>query len=152
MHIRANYTHLLQQAAAQGRIQERNVATAAKTWDTCLRATYMRDQAIQMGVPPEAILVEAKALHTRENAEHVLTILEQHHLRRVILITSPFHQLRTYLTFAKVFQPRDINIINYYADAGEWHPATWFLQAEHRKLVKGEIERIRVYREKGDIL
>jgi uncharacterized SAM-binding protein YcdF (DUF218 family) len=151
-HIRSNYICLLQRTAAQRRIQERDVATAAKTWDSCLGAIYMRNQAIQMGVPPEAILVEAEALHTRENAEHVLPLLEKHHLQRVILVTSPFHQLRTYLTFAKVFQPRDINIINYYADTGEWHPATWFLRAEHRKLVKGEIERIRVYREKGDIL
>ena len=112
----------------------------------------MRNQAIQMGVPPEAILVESEALHTRENAEHVLSILEKHCMHRVILVTSPFHQLRTYLTFAKVFQPRDIQIINHYADTGEWHPATWFLSAEHRKLVKSEIERIQKYREKGDIL
>jgi uncharacterized SAM-binding protein YcdF (DUF218 family) len=117
----------LKQAAAQGRIQEKDVAAAAKTWDTCLGAIYMCNQAIHMGVPPEAIFVESEALHTRENAEHVLTILEKHHMQRVILVTSPFHQLRTYLTFAKVFQPRGIDIINYYADTGEWHPATWFL-------------------------
>ncbi len=30
----------LQRAAAQGRIQEKDVAAAAKTWDTCLGATY----------------------------------------------------------------------------------------------------------------
>jgi hypothetical protein len=52
---------------------------------------------------------------------------------------------RTYLTFAKVFQSYGIEIINYYADTGEWHPATWFLSAEHRKLVKSEIERIKKY-------
>ena len=62
-----------------------------------------------MGVPPEAILVESEALHTRENAEHVLTILEKHHLQQVILVTLPFHQLRTYFTFAKVFQPHGID-------------------------------------------
>ena len=142
----------LQQAATLGRIQEKDIAAAAKTWDTCLGATYMRNQAIQMGVPPEAILVESEALHTRENAEHVLSVLEKHDMHRIILVTSPFHQLRTYLTFAKVFQPRNIEIINYYADTGEWHPATWFLSAKHRKLVKGEIGRIKKYREKGDLL
>lgn len=67
-------------------------------------------------------------------------------------MTSPFHQLRTYLTFAKVLQPHHISIVNYHADTDEWHPATWFLSAEHRKLVKSEIERISVYRKKGDIL
>lgn len=34
----------------------------------------------------------------------------------------------------------------------ELHPATWFLSAEQRKLVKSEIEQITVYRKKGDIL
>ena len=112
----------------------------------------MRDQAVQMGVPPEVILVEPEALHTRENAEHVLCILGKHNMHRVILVTSPFHQLRTYLTFAKVFQPQGIEIINHYADTGEWHPATWLLYTEHRKLVRSEIERIKKYREKGDLL
>lgn len=142
----------LRRAAAQGRIQEKDVAAAAKTWDTCLGAAYMRDQAVQMGVPPQAIFVEPEALHTRENAEHVLCILEKHDMHRVILVTSPFHQLRTYLTFAKVFQPHCIDIINYYADTGEWHPATWFLYAEHRQLVRSEIARIKTYRVKGDLL
>jgi hypothetical protein len=41
---------------------------------------------------------------------------------------------------------------NHYADTGEWHPATCFLSAEHPKLVKNEIERIKKYREKGDLL
>jgi len=84
----------------------------------------MRNQAIHMGVPPEAIITEEESIHTRENAEHVLEILKQRNMNRIILITSPFHQLRTYLTFAKVFQPYGIEIANYYAETGEWHPAT----------------------------
>ena len=39
-----------------------------------------------------------------------------------------------------------------YADTGEWHPLTWFFLAEHRKLVKSENERIKLYRQKGDLL
>src|SRR6266581_1210351 len=139
------------QFARRDRLQEKDVAVAANKWDTGLGACYMCDQAIQMGVPPEAILVENESLHTRENAEYVLTFLKQHNMRKVILVTSPFHQLRTYLTFAKVFQPYGIEIINYYADTGEWHPATWFLSTEHRKLVNDETERIKRYREKGDL-
>ena len=142
----------LQAAAATGRVQEKDIPAAAITWDTGLGAGHMRDQAIQMGVPSQAVLMEQEALHTRENAEYVLTILKQHQMRRVILVTSPFHQRRTYLTFAKVLQPHGIEIINYYAETGEWHPLTWFLSAEHRRLVRSEIERIEKYRKKGDIL
>lgn len=54
--------------------------------------------------------------------------------------------------FSANFQPHGIKITNYYADTGEWHPATWFLSKEHRKLVKSEVERIKKYRAKGDLL
>jgi uncharacterized SAM-binding protein YcdF (DUF218 family) len=142
----------LEKAASEGRIDHKDIAKAAQTWDTSLGATYIRDQAIELGVPLEAILLEQESLHTRENAEYVLEILKKHNMHRVILVTSPFHQLRTYLTFAKVFQPHNIEIINYYAETGEWHPLTWFFSPQHRKLVKSEQERIKKYRAKGDLL
>lgn len=112
----------------------------------------MRNKAVSMGVPPENILIEDESLHTRENAEYVLEILKKHNFSHKILVTSPFHQLRTYLTFAKVFQPHNIKITNYYADTGEWHPATWFLSKEYRNLIKSEKKRINLYRAKGDIM
>jgi uncharacterized SAM-binding protein YcdF (DUF218 family) len=139
-------------AVAKRRIQEKDLTVAVTQWDRALGACYMRDQAVAMGVPPEAILVENESLHTKENAELVLALLQEHQMRRIILVTSPFHQQRTYLTFAKVSRPHHIDIINYYADTGEWHPATWFVSAQHRKLVKSERERIKRYRIKGDIL
>jgi uncharacterized SAM-binding protein YcdF (DUF218 family) len=142
----------LQAAAKNGRIQEKDIMNASKNWDVNLGAHYMRSKALAMGVPPEAILIEDESLHTRENAEYVLDLLKRYHLSHVILVTSPFHQLRTYLTFAKVFQPHDIEITNYYADTGEWYPATWFLSRKHRKLVNSEKERIKLYKAKGDLL
>ncbi len=68
-------------------------------------------------------------------------------MHRVILVTSPFHQLRTYLTFATVFQPQGIEFINHYAGTGEWHPVNCFLSTDYHKLVRSEIERIKKYRE-----
>lgn len=73
-------------------------------------------------------------------------------MQRILLVTSPFHQLRTYLAFAKVLQPYNIRILNYYADTDESNAVTWFLSKEHRKLVGSEMERITVYRQKGDLL
>ena len=142
----------VQDAVKAGRIQEKDVAGAVKNWDVGLGAAYMREQAIQMGVPPSQVLVENESLHTRENAEYVLELLKKYNMHRIILVTSPFHQLRTYLTFAKVLSPYGIDILNYYADTGEWHQATWFLSKEHRKLVRSEYERIQLYRKKGDLL
>ncbi|WP_165423774.1 YdcF family protein [Ktedonosporobacter rubrisoli] len=142
----------LQAACKNKRIEENYIPIAAKICDTSLGAAYIRDQAIKMDIPQDVILVEDESLHTRENAEYTLNILKKYHMQRIILITSPFHQLRTYLTFAKVFQAHNIEIINYHADTEEWHPATWFLSAKNRKLVKSERERIKKYRAKGDLL
>jgi len=142
----------LREAVVARRIQEKDLSQAAKNWDTGLGADYMRDQAISMGVPSQSVLAEPESLHTRENAEYVLRLLKQHQMHQVILVTSPFHQQRTYLTFAKVFQPYGIQIINYYAEADEWHPLTWFFSTDHRGLVTSEKERIKKYRAKGDLL
>ena len=141
----------LQEAARKGRIQQSEIEKAAKIWDTNLGARYMREKVLAMGVPSERILIEDESLHTRENAEFVLNILREHNFSRIILVTSPFHQLRTYLTFSKVFRPYSIKIINYHADTGEWHPATWFLSKVNRDLVKGENQRIQRYRARGEL-
>lgn len=142
----------LQAAATAGRIQEKDVAVAAKKWDEGLGATYMRGQVVRFGIPEQAVLVENRSLHTRENAEYILELMKKRGMHRIILVTSPFHQFRTYLTFAKVFQPAGFEILNYYADTGEWHPLTWFFSEENRKLVESEQKRIIQYRQKGDLL
>jgi len=142
----------LQTAADAGRIQQKDIVGAAENWDVGLGALYMQARARELGVPAKAILVEANSLHTRENAEFVLKMAKEHNMHRLILVTSPFHQKRTYLTFAKVLQPHGIALLNYYADTGEWHPLTWFLRAEHRRLVTSERARIKLYRQKGDLL
>ncbi|MDQ0418002.1 uncharacterized SAM-binding protein YcdF (DUF218 family) [Croceifilum oryzae] len=141
----------IQEAVTNGRIQEKDVGVASTKWDASLGSEYMRHKALNMGIPAEHILIENKSLHTRENAEYVLEVLKENNLSRIILVTSAFHQLRTFLTFSKVFQPHGIEIINYYADEGEWHPNTWFFSKRNRKLVNSETQRIRLYRAKGDL-
>jgi uncharacterized SAM-binding protein YcdF (DUF218 family) len=140
----------LQAAARNGRIQEKDIARAAETWDVNLGANYLRNKALAMGVPANSILEEDQSLHTRENAEYVLDLLKEHHFTHIILVTSPFHQLRTYLTFKKVFDLHDIMITNF-SDTNGWHPATWFLSSKNRHIVHGEIKRIKLYRAKGDL-
>jgi uncharacterized SAM-binding protein YcdF (DUF218 family) len=144
----------LELAVAKGRIQSKDLPGAANSWDVGLGAHYMSTKATELGVPLESILIEDESLHTRENAEYVFRLLQQHGMKRIILVTSPFHQLRTFLTFAKVFQEHGngVEIVNYYAETGEWHPVTWFFSKKHRQLVGSEKERIRCYRQKGDLL
>lgn len=140
----------LQEAVMNRRIQEKDILKATKTWDIDLGAKYMQDKALAMGIPAGNILVENESLHTRENAEYTLALLKKLNLTSIILVTSAFHQLRTYLTFSKVFSPHNIQIINY-ADFNGWNSATWFLSKANRKLVDSEAERIKLYKKKGHL-
>lgn len=135
----------LEQAAKQGRISAADIEDAAQTWDMHLGASYMRDLAIKLGVPAEAIVVEEASLHTLENALFTLPILKERGAKRIVLVTSPFHQLRTFLTFNRVLQSSGIEIINHYADSDDWRPMTWFLSRTNRRLVRSELTRMRRY-------
>jgi len=139
----------LQDAALGGRISWEDIPVATETWDTALGAAYMRDLATRLGVPAEAILVEDQSLHTTENAWFVARIMQQIGLRRIILVTSPFHQLRAALAVTCALVSQHAELINYHAETRDWHPFVWFLSKRNRQLVTSELERIRKYQGKA---
>lgn len=52
----------LHAAVAAGRIQEKDVAGASTKWDIGLGARFMAEQAMQLGVPAQALLIEEEEL------------------------------------------------------------------------------------------
>jgi uncharacterized SAM-binding protein YcdF (DUF218 family) len=64
-------------------------------------ASAMRQRAIELGVPAEAILLEHTALTTRENALFSGEILRQNGLRRALLVTQPYHRRRAVAAFRR---------------------------------------------------
>lgn len=61
-----------------------------------------RQILIAEGVPPSAITVESKATTTFANATLLKPLLEAAHVRRALIVTSPFHTRRALGTFRKV--------------------------------------------------
>jgi uncharacterized SAM-binding protein YcdF (DUF218 family) len=135
----------LEQAVAQERIDPSHLPSARETWDAALGANYMRERAIALGVPADRIITEEQSLHTRENAAFTASIVVEHSMKRIILVASPFHQLRTYRAFREALPQGTVEITNYHAETSEWHPTWWFLSASARQLVTGELRRIRKY-------
>jgi uncharacterized SAM-binding protein YcdF (DUF218 family) len=135
----------LEEAVAHGRIDPSDLSFARETWDMGLGARYMRDRAIALGVPADRIITEEQSLHTRENAAFTASLVAEYAMKRIILVTSPFHQLRTYRAFREALPHSTVEIINYHAETSEWHPTRWFLSAAARQLVMGELRRIRKY-------
>ena len=57
-------------------------------------ASLMRDMLELMGIPLEAIILEEKALDTRQNAEFTAMILHDKQVRKILLVTSAYHMRR----------------------------------------------------------
>ena len=86
-----------------GRIDWRGVSDRAAGSEAADMATLMKT----MGVPASAILQDATSQNTRENAVNVKQILDQHGLKRILLVTSAMHMPRS----LRIFQKLGINAI-----------------------------------------
>jgi uncharacterized SAM-binding protein YcdF (DUF218 family) len=69
---------------------------------TLREAESMKAIAIANGVPAGAILLEERATNTYENVAFTKRILAEHQLRRIALVSSPYHMRRALLTWRKV--------------------------------------------------
>lgn len=64
-------------------------------------ATKLKKWLIKHGVPEKYIIVEKQSKHTGEQACNVMEIIKNFNMKRIILVTSHFHQTRAFLTFLK---------------------------------------------------
>lgn len=61
-------------------------------------AEAMADLLVELGVPRDAILLEARSRTTHENCALTKPILDQHHIHSVLLVTSAIHMRRALAT------------------------------------------------------
>ena len=88
-------------------------------------ASAMRVAAVKQGVPDEAIWLDESAVNTVGNALGVKKLADQHHLSRIVLVTSPYHQRRASLTFADALG-QNVQIINHSTTDQSWRRALWW--------------------------
>lgn len=62
----------------------------------------LRHAAVDLGVPPDRVLEDDKSLTTREQAVEIARLLEERHLDRFVLVTSPLHMRRSMAAFRSV--------------------------------------------------
>jgi uncharacterized SAM-binding protein YcdF (DUF218 family) len=105
-------------------------------------ARAMEITAIDLGVPPAAILLEPEAMDTFGNAVYTRRIMVDTGMRSAILVTSPYHLHRATLTFKSVFEGTDIRIIPRSAPDSAWRKVGWWNAHETRRLTIRELERI----------
>jgi uncharacterized SAM-binding protein YcdF (DUF218 family) len=103
-------------------------------------AESMAAVAVDHGVPATALLREDQATNTYENVLFVRGLLARHHVHRLILVTSPYHQRRAYLVALHLLP--GIRLINHPASSVYWRPQGWWRSPASRLIVYDEYTKI----------
>jgi uncharacterized SAM-binding protein YcdF (DUF218 family) len=86
-------------------------------------AEAMLTQAVLAGVPQSAILLEKNSFDTTENALHTSLLLSD--AKRVIIVTSPYHQRRAGLEFKRFLGER-VEVVNHPTPYDRLWPDYWW--------------------------
>ncbi|MFA6279123.1 MAG: YdcF family protein [Candidatus Paceibacterota bacterium] len=102
-------------------------------------------------VPKEAVIFEETAAHTRAEAERSLTLAKENDWKSLLIVSSPHHQYRAFLTFLKAMRDAGMSLILHNAPARE---LPWFLRnpwGRRSDLLTQEFERIARYQEMAHV-
>lgn len=104
-------------------------------------AELMKRDAVRLGVPADAILIEPNATTTEENARLVAELMRERRLHTAILVTSPYHQRRASILFSRAFAA-DLTFRNHPADDPDWDADRWWLEQPARTLTLVELAKL----------
>ena len=88
-------------------------------------AYAMRQQALDAGISKDNIFIDEISQNTYENALHSKEIINQLKSKKIILVTSPYHQRRANQTFRAVLGP-DYEVIGVSAFDDRWSKSQWW--------------------------
>ena len=111
----------------------------------------IRDEMIRLGAPDNAVFCEEKVgAHTRAEAERAVQVSKEKNWKTALIVTSPHHQYRTFLTFLKAMKDAEYDLTLINAPA----PLSWFeINPWGRRidLLTREFDKIDEYQKKGDV-
>lgn len=110
--------------------------------DSVSSAEIMKREAVRLGVPAEAILIEPLSATTEENAKRTAQVMSDRGLHTAILVTSPYHQRRASVLFERAFAPLALTFRNHPAEDPTWDPNRWFLREPSRTLTLVELAKL----------
>ncbi len=88
-------------------------------------AVAMRQQALEAGLSDDNILLDEDAQNTYENARNSKRLIDDLGAKKIILVTSPYHQRRVGQTFKKVLGPT-YTVIGSSAVDSRWSKSNWW--------------------------
>jgi uncharacterized SAM-binding protein YcdF (DUF218 family) len=108
-------------------------------------ALIMQKRAIQQKVPRDAITIEEFSRTTSENALNTSKFITDGGIKRIILVTSTYHQRRAFLEFSTYLGP-SVTVLNHPVRVDhQWIGTFWFMTPSGWWLVIGELIKIAVF-------
>jgi len=105
-------------------------------------ALVMKNYAVKQGVPENAIILEEEATNTLENAKYSSEIILKEGFKKIILVTSPYHQRRTFEIFREVLKKDKVGIKNSPTNESRWKVDNWWKTEPEATLTKSEIVKL----------
>lgn len=103
-------------------------------------AAAMRAIALNNGIPAGDILLDEVSENTQQNALAVAAIIKSRGYKQIILVTSPYHQRRAFLSFRAVLG-NEVHIINHSAVDHSWRRLGWWTNEYSYKLTITELQK-----------
>lgn len=105
-------------------------------------AEAMREIAVgEFDIPEGDIIIEEEATSTYENALNLKEVFNRFDINSIILVTSPYHQRRSKMTFQNVMGP-DFTIINHSSTDEFWRKIAWYQNDRALYLTFAELWKI----------
>jgi uncharacterized SAM-binding protein YcdF (DUF218 family) len=110
-------------------------------------AESLREKAIALGVPADRIRMETVSHGTREALLAAAPVLRAEQVASVALVTSPYHQRRTYLVARQAL--RGLRLVNRPVRGSFWDSRRWWAHRESRRVVVSEYGKLAYYALRG---
>lgn len=122
---------------------------AAQDQNSQSNAAAMKNIAIKAGVSESVIQIDEYAKNTQENAQNSQAIFAKLGIKKVILVTSGYHQRRAGLEFSR--RTTGVQIINHPDENDKDWSVWWWLNPSSWYLAISEIVKIGVFYATGMI-
>lgn len=110
-------------------------------------AESLRQVALQEGIDPSLIRMETTSHSTREALLALRPILDREGVKSITLVTSPYHQRRTFWSARRAWPGRVL--YNCPASPSGWVPQGWWRAARSRRIVVSEYGKLLYYGFRG---
>ena len=100
----------------------------------------------RLGVPKSAILMGDRPVKsTIEEASLIREVVKKRGYQSILIITSPTHTKRAWLTFRKVFEKMDVRILMLGSPYSEFRPENWWKKRKYIRTLIIEYQKLIFY-------